>query len=83
MNLTSFLWTRAKIFDGNIFFLKWDIYKKKKISGVEVCGGARWAIPARGLQQLIWGNKDIKFNGKCLIYNKWMKDNILFINDNR
>ena len=32
-------------------------------------------------QQVIWGNKHIKFNGKCLIYNNWIKDNILYIND--
>ena len=32
-------------------------------------------------QELIWGNKFIKFNGKCLLYNKWIYDNILYIND--
>ena len=27
------------------------------------------------------GNRNIKFNGKCLIYNNWIKDKIIFIND--
>ena len=32
-------------------------------------------------QQVIWGNKCIKFDGKCLIYNNWIRDYILFIKD--
>ena len=32
-------------------------------------------------QELIWGNKYIKFQGKCLIYSTWINDNILFVND--
>ena len=31
--------------------------------------------------QIIWGNQYIKYNGKCLIYNNWIKSNIIFIND--
>ena len=32
-------------------------------------------------QEIIWGNKYIKFYGKSLIYNNWINDNIIFIND--
>ena len=32
-------------------------------------------------QQLIWGNKNIKLNGKCLIFKNWINSKILFLND--
>ena len=32
-------------------------------------------------QQMLWGNKNIKFKGKCLVYPNWIKDGIIFIND--
>ena len=30
---------------------------------------------------MLWGNKNIKFKGKCLVYLNWIKDGIIFIND--
>ena len=32
-------------------------------------------------QQLIWGNTNIKLNGKCLIFKNWINSKILFLND--
>ena len=32
-------------------------------------------------KQIIWGNKNIKFNGKTLIFKNWIKNKILFVND--
>ena len=32
-------------------------------------------------QEIIWGNQYIKLNGKCLVFNRWIGDNILYIND--
>ena len=32
-------------------------------------------------KQLIWGNKFIKHNRKCIIFKNWVNSNILFIND--
>lgn len=32
-------------------------------------------------QQLVWGNQFIKTNNKCLIFQNWIKNGILFIND--
>lgn len=31
--------------------------------------------------ELLWGNRNIKHNGKFLIFNNWINSNILFIND--
>ena len=32
-------------------------------------------------KQIIWGNKYIKYNGKCLVKVNWIKSGIIFIND--
>ena len=32
-------------------------------------------------KQIIWGNKFIKINGQCLIFNSWINSNLIFIND--
>ena len=32
-------------------------------------------------QQLLWGNKYIKFQNKCLVFTQWIKDNIYCMND--
>lgn len=32
-------------------------------------------------KQIIWGNKYIKLNGKCLLYNQQIKNNIIYIKD--
>lgn len=32
-------------------------------------------------QQILWGNKMIKFQGKCLIFIKWIKEGIIYVND--
>ena len=32
-------------------------------------------------KQVIWGNKFIKFQGKCLFFDNWIDSNILYIND--
>ena len=32
-------------------------------------------------KQIIWGNKNITINNKCLVYKNWIKSNILFVND--
>jgi hypothetical protein len=32
-------------------------------------------------QQIIWGNNQIKFKGKSLIFKHWISSNIIFIND--
>jgi hypothetical protein len=31
--------------------------------------------------QIIWGNKYIKYKGKCLVKVNWIKSGIIFIND--
>ncbi len=31
--------------------------------------------------EVIWGNRYIKHNGKCLIFENWINSNIIFIND--
>ena len=31
--------------------------------------------------QIIWGNQNIKCNGKCLLYKHWIDSNIIYIND--
>ena len=31
--------------------------------------------------QVIWGNKFIQHNNRCLFYKHWMNDNIIYIND--
>ena len=30
-------------------------------------------------QQIIWGNKYIKIDNKCLLYKDWIKDNIIYV----
>ena len=32
-------------------------------------------------KQVIWGNKNLTINNKCLVYTTWIKSNIIFIND--
>ena len=32
-------------------------------------------------KQVIWGNRFIKWNGKCLLYKNWIDDNMLYVND--
>jgi hypothetical protein len=32
-------------------------------------------------KQIIWGNKHIKYKGKCLVKVNWIKSGIIFIND--
>ena len=32
-------------------------------------------------KQIIWGNKYIKYKGKCLVRIDWIKSGIIFIND--
>jgi hypothetical protein len=32
-------------------------------------------------KQIIWGNKYIKYKGKCLVKVNWIKSGIIFIND--
>ena len=32
-------------------------------------------------QEILWGNKNIKFENNCLIYPAWIKDGIIFVND--
>jgi hypothetical protein len=32
-------------------------------------------------KQIIWGNKYIKYKGKCLVKANWIKSGIIFIND--
>ena len=32
-------------------------------------------------KQVIWGNKEIKYSNKCLVFNEWIKSDILFVND--
>jgi hypothetical protein len=32
-------------------------------------------------KQIIWGNQNIKLNGKCLVFHNFIKSNILYIND--
>ena len=32
-------------------------------------------------KQIIWGNKNLQFNSKTLIFKNWIKDKILFVND--
>ena len=34
-------------------------------------------------QEILWGNKIIKFENNCLIYPAWIKDGIIFINNYR
>ena len=31
--------------------------------------------------QIIWGNRFIKYKGKCLVFNSWINSGLLFIND--
>ena len=30
---------------------------------------------------VLWGNKYIKRNGKCLIFHNWIESNIIYVND--
>ena len=32
-------------------------------------------------KQVIWGNKNLTIKNKCLVYQNWIKSNILFVND--
>lgn len=32
-------------------------------------------------KQIIWGNRFIKYKGKCLFFNNWIKSGLIFIND--
>ena len=32
-------------------------------------------------KQVIWGNKEIKYSNKCLVFNEWIKSDILFVNN--
>ena len=32
-------------------------------------------------KQVLWGNKYIKRNGKCLIFHNWIESNIIYVND--
>lgn len=32
-------------------------------------------------KEIIWGNKNIKYNGKCILFKTWIDSNIIFIND--
>ena len=32
-------------------------------------------------QQILWGNKLIKFQGKCLVFINWIKEGIIYVND--
>ena len=32
-------------------------------------------------KQVIWGNKNLTINNKCLVFKNWIKSNIIFIND--
>ena len=32
-------------------------------------------------KQIIWGNKYIKYKGKCLVRIDWIKSGIIFMND--
>ena len=32
-------------------------------------------------KQIIWGNKYVKYKGKCLVKVNWIKSGIIFIND--
>ena len=32
-------------------------------------------------KQIIWGNQEIKFLNKCIIFKEWIKSGIIFVND--
>ena len=32
-------------------------------------------------QQILWGNKLIKFQGKCLVFINWIKEGFIYVND--
>ena len=32
-------------------------------------------------KQMLWGNQEIKYFSKCLIFQEWIKSNIFFVND--
>ena len=32
-------------------------------------------------QQIIWGNQFIKIRGKCILFDKWLESDIVYIND--
>ena len=47
-------------------------------------GGGTTSYPKNYLdirKQVIWGNKFIKFEGKCLCFNSWIDSGLIFVND--
>ena len=83
-NLTLFKMNLDKrSIDKNIWKEIPEFYQELVQTWLKV-GGGYTKNPSNYLdikKQVIWGNRFIKFEGKCLCFNNWIDCDIIYVND--